>query len=68
MPLAALLPDHPPEALHEVALAADQARVERLPEAMVLGLALILTTGAGAVTVTVAACVALRPNPLHVRA
>jgi hypothetical protein len=62
-----LPPDHPPEALHDVALAADQLRVELAPEAIVLGAALTLTLGAAVVTVTVAACVVLPPKPLHVR-
>jgi hypothetical protein len=67
VPLVALLPDHPPEALQDVALAADQVRVELPPEAIVLGPALMLTVGAGVVTVTVAACVALPPGPEHIR-
>jgi len=53
-PLTALLPDQPPEAVQEVALTDDQVSVELLAEVMVLGLALILTVGAGEVTETVA--------------
>jgi hypothetical protein len=53
-PLVALLPDHPPEAVQEVALVADQVKVELAPLATVLGLADKVTTGAGAVTETVA--------------
>jgi hypothetical protein len=65
-PLVALLPDHAPEAVQEVALADDQLKVEPLPRATVLGLAVKLTVGAGAVTDTVADCVALPPLPVQV--
>ena len=53
-PLRALLPDQAPEAEQEVALADDQAIVDALPLAIELGVALILTVGAGELTVTVA--------------
>ena len=62
-PLAALVPDHAPDAVHEVAFVADQDRVELPPLATVLGLADKVTTGAGGVTETVADCVALPPPP-----
>jgi len=65
-PLAAMLPDQAPEAVHEVALAADQVNVELPPLATVLGLAANVTVGAGEVTETVADCVALPPLPVHV--
>jgi hypothetical protein len=53
-PRTALLPDHAPEALHEVALADDQVKVELPPFATVLGLALMLTVAVGfGLTVTV---------------
>ena len=49
------LPDQPPDALQEVALVADQLKVEVPPLATVLGLALILTDAVCVVvTVTVA--------------
>ena len=48
-PLAALAPDQPPEAVHEVAFVVDQLKVEILPLAMELGLAARLTVGAGSV-------------------
>ena len=67
-PLKALLPDHAPEAVQEVALVADQASVAPLPLATVLGLAVKVTVGEGAVTDTVADCVALPPVPVQVRA
>jgi hypothetical protein len=53
-PLIALLPDHAPEAAHDVAFAALQLSVELLPLAMVLGMALKLIAGAAAFTDTVA--------------
>lgn len=67
-PLVASLPLHPPDALHEVALVVDQDSVELLPLVIVLGLALKLTVGAGAVTDTVVDCVALPPAPVQVSA
>ena len=65
-PLVASLPLQPPEAVQEVAFLDDQDSVELLPLAMVLGLALKLTVGAGEVTVTVADCAALPPAPVQV--
>lgn len=53
-PLTALVPDHAPEAVHEVALVEDHVRVELLPLAMVLGLAPKLTEAVSfGLTVTV---------------
>ena len=61
-PLVALLPDQPPEAVQAVALLDTQLKVELLPLATVLGLALMLTVAPGALlTVTVADCAALPP-------
>ena len=51
-PLEALVPDQAPEAVQAVALLADQAKVELLPLAIVLGLADNATVGAGGVTDT----------------
>ena len=48
-----MVPLQPPEAVQEVALVEDQLSVEPLPEVTVLGLALNVTVGAGAATVTV---------------
>ena len=62
-PLVAWLPLQPPEAVHEVALVDDQDSVELAPLATVLGLALKLTVGAGAVAVTVTDCTAFPPAP-----
>jgi hypothetical protein len=61
-----LVPDQPPEAVHEVALVELQVKVEALPLFTVLGLALKLTVGAAAVTVTVADCAAVPPVPVQV--
>ena len=54
-PLTALAPDQSPDAVHAVALVADQLSVELLPLATELGLALSVTVGAEEVTDTVAA-------------
>ena len=61
-----MLPDHAPEALHEVAFAADQVSVELPPRTTVLGFALRPTVGAGEATDTVADCVACPPKPVQV--
>lgn len=55
-PLAAWLPDQPPDAVQDVAFVDDQLKVELLPLIIELGLAARLTVGAGvgAVTDTVA--------------
>jgi hypothetical protein len=47
VPLVALVPLHPPEAVHEVALVEDQVTVELLPDVMLAGLAEIVTVGGG---------------------
>jgi len=61
-----LEPDHPPEAAHQEALVDDQFSVELPPLATVPGLALNVTTGGGAATVTVTDCVAEPPSPVQV--
>jgi len=52
-PLTDLVPDQAPEAVHDVAWVAVQVKVELLPLATVLGLAVKVTVGAGEVTDTV---------------
>jgi hypothetical protein len=52
-PFTALAPDQAPEAVQAVAFVDDHVRVEPLPLATVLGLAIRLTVGEGAVTETV---------------
>lgn len=64
-PLVASAPFQPPEAVQEVALVADQLKVEAAPFFTVLGLADKVTAGAGVVTETVVDCVVLPPEPLH---
>jgi hypothetical protein len=46
VPLTGSVPDHAPEAVHEVALVDDQVIVALPPLAMMLGLGLIVTVGA----------------------
>ena len=52
-PLTPLVPDHAPEAVHEVKFSPDQVRVEESPECTELGFALRVTVGDDALTVTV---------------
>ena len=66
-PLTGSPPDQPPEAVHEVAFAADQVRVELLPLMTELGLAVRVTVGAGDFTDTVADCAAVPPAPVQVK-
>jgi hypothetical protein len=65
--VAALAPDQAPDAVQDVALVADQVRVELPPLATVLGLAEKVMVGTGCVTETVADCAALPPVPVQVR-
>jgi hypothetical protein len=60
VPLTASAPLQPPLAVHSVAFVLDQVSVELPPEAIVVGLAVNVTVGAGA-TVTVALAGALVP-------
>ena len=68
MPLVALLPVQPPDAVHAVAFEADQLKVDAVPVLTELGVAEKLIVGAAAVVVTETAvdCVALPPEPVHV--
>lgn len=65
-PAVGSLPAQPPEAVQVVAFVDVQVKVEVPPLATVLGLAVIDTVGAGAVTVIVADCAAEPPAPVHV--
>jgi len=65
-PLTGSLPDQAPEAVQAVALVAFQLSVELVLVSTVLGLAAMVTMGAGALTETVADCVALPPPPVQV--
>jgi hypothetical protein len=49
VPVIGSVPDHPPEAVHEVALVDDQVIVVLPPLAIMLGLELIVTVGAASV-------------------
>ncbi len=60
-------PLQPPEPVQEVAFVEDQVNVEVAPLFTVVGLVPKVTTGAGAVTDTVADCPALPPAPVQVR-
>jgi hypothetical protein len=53
--------------VQDVALVEAQDSVEALPAVTVLGLALKVTVGAGALTVTVADCAALPPVPVQLK-
>ena len=69
-PLTAFVPDQAPAALQAVALVEDQLSVELRPEVSELGLALIVTVGAGfvvPVTVTVVDSLADPLGPVQVR-
>jgi hypothetical protein len=67
VPLTALLPDQAPEAVQELALADDQVSVALPPLEIALGPTLKLTVGVGALTETVADCIARPPFPAQVR-
>ena len=68
VPLAASVPVQPPLAVQEFALVLDQVRVELPPAVIVVGLAVRVTVGAAAVTITVAlAGEDLPPAPSQVR-
>jgi hypothetical protein len=60
------LPDHPPEAVQEVALVAFQVKVDTPPLTTLLGFALKVTVGAADVTATVVDCDPLPPGPVQV--
>jgi hypothetical protein len=65
-PLVASAPDQPPEAVQELAFVEVQLRLVLPPLVTLVELALKLTVGADADTVTVADCVALPPDPVQV--
>ena len=65
LPLVALFPFQPPEAVQVVAFVDDQDRVIESPVAATEGDALRVTTGRGS-TATLAVCATLPLGPLHV--
>jgi hypothetical protein len=66
-PAVASAPLQPPEAVQAVALVDDHVNAEVAPLLMVVGFAVRVTAGAGAVTDTVADCAALPPLPVQVK-
>ena len=66
LPFVGSFPDQPPDAVQPVALLEDQLSTADPPLLTVVGLALRLTEGAGAETLTVTDCAALPPGPLQV--
>lgn len=67
LPLVALVPDQPPLAVQLVALVLDQVKVELDPVVIWVGLAVSVTVGFGAVTVTVTFSGVEPPAPVQVR-
>ena len=65
-PLVGSAPLQPFEALQDVAFVDDHVSIEVAPLCTVVGLAPIVTTGAGGVTDTVADCPAVPPAPVQV--
>ncbi len=65
-PLKGSDPDQAPEAVQVVALVDAHVSVALPPLVMELGLTVSATVGAGALTDTVADCVALPPGPVQV--
>jgi hypothetical protein len=65
VPLAGLLPLHPPEAVHVVALVELQVSVDASPTNTLVGFADRLTVGAGT-TVTVTLRLSVPPVPVHI--
>lgn len=67
VPVRVLLPDQPPDAVHELALVLDHVSKDVLPLITLVGLAVKDTVGAGTLplTVTVADCVAVPPVPVQ---
>lgn len=67
VPLVALAPDHPPDAMHDFADDANQESVTDCPLVTDAGLAPSVTSGGGGVTFTGTVWLAEPPAPLHVR-
>jgi hypothetical protein len=62
----ASVPVQPPLAVQEVAFVLDQVRVELLPEAIVVGLAVSVAVGAGAIVTMALAGAVVPPAPVQV--
>ena len=66
VPLVALLPLQPPEAVHEVALVELHVRVDEPPRATAVGLAASVTVAAGTTVTAAVAMVLVPPAPVQV--
>ena len=66
MPLAANVPLQPPEAVQEVALVELQVSVDDPPPAIVVGFAVSVTVGTGAIVTVADAAVLVPPAPVQV--
>ena len=66
LPLIALVPLHPPEAVHEVALVELHVRVEAPPLATDVGLAASVTVAAGTMVTVAVATLLAPPAPVQV--
>ena len=66
-PLVPKVPDQAPDAVQEVALVELQVRVELPPLPTLVGLAVKMTVGVAALTVTVANWEAVPPVPVQAR-
>ena len=66
VPLVASVPVQPPPVVQEIAFVLDQVRVELLPEAIVIGLAVNVTVGAGAIVTVALAGAVVPPAPVQV--
>ena len=62
----ASVPVQPSPAVQEVAFVLDQVRVELLPDAIVIGLAVNVTVGAGAIVTVALAGAVVPPAPVQV--
>ena len=67
VPLVALLPLQPPEAVHEVALVELHVSVEAPPLAIEVGFAVNVTVGAGTTVTVAVATLLVPPVPLQVK-
>jgi hypothetical protein len=66
LPLVALVPVHPPEAVHDAALVELQVSVEDWPLAIEVGLAVSVAVGTGAMVTMAEAAVLVPPAPVQV--
>ena len=65
MPLAVFVPLQPPVAVHDVALVEIQVSVDIPPLAIVVGFAVSVTVGAGAIVTVADVVLLVPPAPLH---